>query len=117
MGLAANRLGLSISPDPILKQVLFIRSDHFSFVRRGIPALFVKSGFKTGDDRDGAKINAEWRKNVYHTPFDEMDQGFDFEADAQHARFNFLVGYAVAMQTARPRWNDGDFFGEKFGRK
>lgn len=113
---AADRLGMAIGPDPIPEQVLFIRSDHFSFVRRGIPALFIKSGFETGDpELDGAALNSGFRRDRYHTPFDDLSQAFDFEAGAQHARVNFLTGYVVAMQTPRPQWNDGDFFGGVFG--
>ena len=113
---ASEHLGLAIGPDPIPEQVLFIRSDHFSFVRRGIPALFIKSGFETGDPNlDGGAINTAFRQNLYHTPFDEVDQGFDFEAGAAHARVNFLTGYIIAQETARPAWNQGDFFGELFG--
>ena len=113
---ASEHLGLAIGPDPIPEQVLFIRSDHFSFVRRGIPALFIKSGFETGDPNlDGGAINTAFRQNLYHTPFDEVDQGFDFEAGAAHARVNFLTGYIIAQETARPTWNPGDFFGELFG--
>ena len=113
---ASEHLGLAIGPDPIPEQVLFIRSDHFSFVRRGIPALFIKSGFETGDPNlDGGAINSAFRQNLYHTPFDEVDQGFDFEAGAAHARVNFLTGYIIAQETARPTWNPGDFFGELFG--
>jgi hypothetical protein len=112
---AAEHLGLAIGPDPIPEQVLFIRSDHFSFVRRGIPALFIKSGFETGDPNlDGGAINSAFRQNLYHTPFDEVGQGFDFEAGAAHARVNFLTGYIIAQETARPSWNPGDFFGELF---
>ncbi|MEZ4415857.1 MAG: M28 family metallopeptidase [Gemmatimonadota bacterium] len=113
---AAERLGLGIGPDPIPEQVLFIRSDHFSFIRRGIPALFIKSGFETGDDRDGAAINADWRRDIYHTPRDEADQGFDFGAGVTHAQVNFLTGYRVAQRAARPAWKEGDFFGGLFGR-
>ena len=116
VGAAAEHLGLALGPDPIPEQVLFIRSDHFSFVRRGIPALFIKSGFETGDpDLDGSAINSAFRTDLYHTPFDEADQGFDFGAGAAHGRVNFLTGYIVAQETARPAWNPGDFFGELFG--
>ena len=114
--LAADALGIGIGPDPIPEQVLFIRSDHFSFIRQGIPALFIKSGFETGDPAlDGGAINTAFRQNLYHTPFDEADQGFDFEAGAAHARVNFLTGYVIAQEDARPTWNAGDFFGGLFG--
>jgi len=114
---AAQRLGIAIATDPIPEQVLFIRSDHFSFVRQGVPSLFIKSGFQTGDPaRDGGKINAAYRRDVYHKPNDDMSQAFDFDAGAQHARINFLTGWLVAQETARPAWNPGDFFGARFAR-
>ena len=76
VGLAAEHLGLEIGLDPIPEQVLFIRSDHFSFVRQGIPSLFIKSGFETGDpSMDGSAINAAWRVDFYHTPRDEAEPG------------------------------------------
>ena len=114
---AAEHLGLGIGTDPIPEQVLFIRSDHFSFVRQGVPSLFIKSGFKTGDPaKDGAAINAAYRRDVYHKPNDDMSQPFDFEAGAAHSRINFLTGWLVAQETARPAWNPDDFFGKLFGQ-
>ena len=114
---AAQHLGIAIAADPIPEQVLFIRSDHFRFVRQGVPSLFIKSGFQTGDPtRDGGKINAAYRRDVYHKPNDDMSQAFDFDAGAQHARLNFLTGWLVAEESARPAWNAGDFFGGLFGR-
>lgn len=114
---AAQHLGIALAEDPIPEQVLFIRSDHYSFVRQGIPSLFIKSGFTTGDPaKDGAAINAAYRRDVYHKPNDDMSQPFDFEAGAAHARLNFLTGWLVAQDPARPAWNAGDFFGGLFGR-
>ena len=65
---------------------------------------------------DGSAINAAWRVDFYHTPRDEADQGFDFGAGAEHARINFLTGFLVANADNRPTWNEGDFFGSKFGQ-
>ncbi len=114
---AAQHLGIGIGTDPIPEQALFIRSDHFSFVRQGVPSLFIKSGFQTGDPaKDGAAINAAYRRDVYHKPNDDMSQPFDFEAGAAHARLNFLTGWQVADDAVRPSWNQGDFFGTLFGQ-
>jgi Zn-dependent M28 family amino/carboxypeptidase len=113
---AAEHLKIGLATDPIPEQVLFIRSDHYSFVRQGVPSLFIKSGFQTGDPaRDGAAINAGYRRDVYHKPNDDMSQPFDFEAGASHAKINFLTGWLVAQDSARPAWNPGDFFGKLFG--
>jgi Zn-dependent M28 family amino/carboxypeptidase len=113
---AAERLGMAIGTDPIPEQVLFIRSDHYSFVRQGVPSLFIKSGFQTGSPTlDGAAINAAYRRDVYHKPTDDLSQPFDWEAGASHAKVNFLTGYIIAQESARPTWNPGDFFGGLFG--
>ena len=46
-----RHLELELTPDPMPEEVIFVRSDHYSFVRKGIPAVFLVSGFRTGDDR------------------------------------------------------------------
>jgi Zn-dependent M28 family amino/carboxypeptidase len=115
---AAKELGLTISPDPFPEQVIFIRSDHYSFIQKGIPALFIKSGFMTvpSDTVNRAKSDVGWRSTIYHTPKDDMNQPFDFKAATTHVKINFLIGYYVSNQTAKPVWNSGDFFGKKFGQ-
>ena len=111
----ANFLGLGISPDPFPEQVIFIRSDHFSFVKQGIPALFIKSGFKTvpEDKVDRSVMDVQWRSTHYHTPQDDMNQDFDFNGAATHVKVNYLIGKLVANDPTKPNWNPGDFFGKK----
>nr|WP_052731337.1 M28 family metallopeptidase [Spirosoma radiotolerans] len=111
---AAQFVGVTIAKDPIPEQAVFMRSDHFSFVRQGIPAIYIKSGSTTGDDRDGTKLNLDWRATVYHTPKDDMNQPFDWTAAARHVQLQFLIGYLTAQNTDRPVWNQNDFFGTKF---
>jgi hypothetical protein len=113
--LAASRLGLSISPDPMPEEVIFVRSDQFPFVRQGIPAAFAIVGFESGDPEiDGDAATRTWLATVYHTPKDDFNQKMDFETGAIYARVNFLAGYLVAQSSERPTWNDGDFFGDLF---
>jgi hypothetical protein len=116
---AAGYLGLGIAPDPFPEQVVFIRSDHYSFIRQGIPALFIKSGFKTAssDSTDRSRSDVAWRSTTYHTPQDDMTQAFDFDAAATHAKLNFLIGLLVCEDPTRPTWNQGDFFGGRFGQQ
>jgi Zn-dependent M28 family amino/carboxypeptidase len=116
---AADILGLKISPDPFPEQVVFIRSDHYSFIKKGIPALFIKSGFMTvaSDTVNRAKSDVAWRNTIYHTPQDNMNQAFDFNAATMHVKVNFLIGYFAANEAEAPKWNKGDFFGQKFKGK
>jgi Zn-dependent M28 family amino/carboxypeptidase len=113
---AASELGIGLSPDLAPDEVLFIRTDHYPFVKRGVPALFVSHGHDSGDPgTDGAELVKEWMKSVYHTPRDDLSQNFDWEAGAAFARLNLLLGWVVADADEPPRWNRGDFFGETFG--
>ncbi len=112
----AGHMDIALSPDPMPEEVLFVRSDQFAFVRQGIPAVFPWIGLQSADpDVDGAAAFQEWMGTRYHTPKDDLSQDMDFESGARYARANFLMGYLVAQQKERPTWNEGDFFGEKFG--
>ena len=112
---AADHLDLSISPDPMPEEVIFVRSDQFPFVRQGIPAAYAMVGFESGDPQiDGAAATMTWLTTVYHTPKDDFGQEMDFQTGATYARVNFLAGYLVTQSSERPTWNEGDFFGSRF---
>ncbi len=114
---AASMLSLKVSPDFMPEEVIFIRSDQYSFVRAGVPAVYAFAGTETGDPAiDGEKILREWMSTTYHKTTDDMKQEMDFEAGADYARLEFLIGALVANAAERPRWNEGDFLGEKFAR-
>jgi hypothetical protein len=114
---AAARMQLTESPDPMPQEVIFIRSDQYSFVKQGIPAVMPSPGFKSGDPNiKPLSIMSEWEETRYHQPQDDMEQpGLDFEAAAKFARFAFLCGYLVTENPRRPTWNKGDFFGDLYG--
>ena len=113
---AARELGYSLSPDPMPEEVGFIRSDQYSFVLQGVPAVDIVDGVMATDSKiNGLEVMKKWLVTNYHTPLDNMDQPFDYQSAAKAASLNFLVGYDVAQQNQVPEWNAGDFFGEKFG--
>lgn len=115
---AAARLNLDVSPDPFPHQVFFIRSDQYSFVKQGIPSLFLGTGTKSSDPKiKPQEIIMKWRQTTYHKPQDDMSQPFDFESGAKYARYSLLLGFLVAQKTEKPAWNPGDFFGQHYGRR
>jgi len=113
---AAAAMGITVSPDPFPELVVFIRSDHYSFVRKGIPAISLFPGFNTGDpSEDGKEMFEHWMATTYHKPGDDMNQKFDFDAGATIANLNYRIGRAAADGDAAPNWVAGDFFGRLFG--
>ncbi len=114
---AAERMHIVESRDPMPEQTVFIRSDQYSFVLQGIPAVMPSPGFKSNNPNVKPFDSAmAWMTNIYHQPQDDMNQpGLDFEAAADFARFTLLTGYYVAQDPQRPTWNKGDFFGDRYG--
>ena len=107
--------GMAVSPDRFPEQVIFIRSDHFSFVKKGVPALWPIPGFATEDDPMGAfETVSSWYASRYHKRGDDMSAPFYFDAGADFAQANFALGLAIANDPARATWNSGDFFGKLF---
>lgn len=113
---AAKEMGYDVSPDPMPEEVSFIRSDQYSFVLQGVPAVDVEDGVHATDPKvNGLDVIKKWLVTRYHTPLDNMDQPIDFDSAAKGAVMNFLVGYQIAQHEAAPQWNKGDFFGTTFG--
>jgi hypothetical protein len=115
---ASAYMGMDVENDPEPEQNRFIRSDQYSFVAQGIPALHIKYGNKTTDGKNNLDVEVKkWREIYYHKPQDDINGTFDFEAGKKYAQLNFLIGYSIANQAERPQWKNGDFFGLKFGGK
>jgi hypothetical protein len=112
---AAQQIGVVVVPDPMPEQAFFVRSDQYSFVRAGVPSLNIGCGYTATDPKvDAEKFINDWITRRYHAPSDDMSQPMDARGIAQFMRINFLVGYHVAQERERPRWNQGDFFGDTF---
>jgi hypothetical protein len=101
-------MGLPITPDPFPDRNVFIRSDQYAFIREGIPALFFKYGFKAGTPE--AETEKAWRANLYHSPFDDLNQPVMPAESAKLNDYVTAVTLRVANAPSRPTWNDDSFF-------
>ncbi|MCO7226209.1 M28 family metallopeptidase [Pleionea sp. CnH1-48] len=114
---AAEKTGLQMSPDPMPEQNIFVRSDHYSFVKQGVPAIFLMPGFKSLDsERDGEKIFREFLHEHYHQPSDQANLPIDYNSGVRFTLVNYLIGQEIANSKTTPKWKEGDFFGDVFGR-
>ena len=107
--------GFVLTPDPIPEESIFRRSDQYSFVRKGIPAIYLDPGFNSRDpDIDSVAMRTDHRQNHYHRPSDDLSRPIDWDSAVRFTRANARIGWAIANDDARPTWNEGDFFGDKF---
>lgn len=106
--LVAQGMSLGVQGDPEPQRNRFIRSDQYSFIREGVPALALKVGYEPKSPEEA--IASAWTKERYHAPSDDLDQPIDRGAAAT---FTDLVGQLserVANRDRRPEWRAGSFF-------
>ena len=100
---AAADQGLALTPDPLPNRNSFTRTDQFSFVRAGIPALAFKFGFVLNSPQ--FQIEHDWRANRYHSPADDINQPGVLKVEAIKLD-NFIAKIAtlVANDPVAPTW-------------
>jgi hypothetical protein len=113
---AARVAGVDLSPDPFPERGYFTRSDQFPFVQRGIPAVFLATGFDTGEPGvDPEALYNDFMQNHYHGPTDDERLRFDERSAERVALVNYLMTLEIANAAERPTWVPDNFFGNLYG--
>ena len=104
---AVESVGVTMSPDPMPSEGIFVRSDHFRFVQKGIPAVFLWPGQK-GPGKDAV---AAFMGRCYHRPCDELaQQPILWDQGVRFVGVNYAIAREIADGAERPLWNRGDYF-------
>ena len=109
---AARTAGLALIPDPMPEENVFTRSDHYSFVKQGVPSVMLATGFGGG----GEKAFRDFLATHYHKPSDQLNLPFNWGAAAKFAEVNYRVARDLADAPQAPRWYAGNVFGEQFAK-
>lgn len=113
---AAKEIGVQLSPDPFPEETVFVRSDQYAFIRAGIPAVYLDGGVISADgERDPKLALRKFLRDHYHRPSDDASLPIAYDDAVRLAKLNARIGRLVGDAPERPRWNAGDFFGERFG--
>ncbi|TKD51715.1 M20/M25/M40 family metallo-hydrolase [Sphingomonas baiyangensis] len=107
---AAAKDGVTLSPDPMPEENLFMRSDHYSFVQQGVPSVFLVTGHANG----GGKAFRDFLATHYHKPSDDLSLPFNWNAAAKFARVNHAIAASLADAAQAPRWYADSVYGRKF---
>jgi hypothetical protein len=99
---------IEIAGDPEPDRNSFIRTDQYSFVQAGVPALAMKFGWTAGSPE--YKAWREWLAGRYHSTDDDLSQPVDLEAAAKFNGFFADLTRAVANNDATPHYLDSSFF-------
>ena len=104
--------GKSYSPDPRPGAGTFFRSDHFSFAKRGVPAISFGAGqdLINGGKARGEALGKDYVTNRYHQPGDEYSASWDLSGAAQDGGMLLELGMKLANSKVWPEWKAGSEF-------
>jgi Zn-dependent M28 family amino/carboxypeptidase len=98
-------MGIQIQPDPEPERNLLRRSDHWSLMQIGVPALGFIFGYEKGTPEE--VIYRRWYAERYHSPADDLNQPWVPEAAAKFNTFFATVVENLANAPERPKWKPG----------
>jgi hypothetical protein len=101
----AGPMDIRIQPDPEPERNLLRRSDHWSFMGIGVPAVGFIFGYEKGTPEEA--IYRRWYAERYHSPADDLKQPWDPAAAAKFNDFFGRVVREIADQPERPKWKAG----------
>jgi Zn-dependent M28 family amino/carboxypeptidase len=108
VGVVAKEAGVIVQADKQPDHVRFIRSDQYSFIKKGVPSLAFKFGWLPGTPEE--KQFNDWYKERYHGVKDDVTQPVDTAAAAQFNAILEKLALRVANADARPKWKSDSFF-------
>jgi len=124
VGRATAKHGIKLSADPMPEQAIFTRSDHYTLVKKGVPAVFLMTGFTSKDPaQKGGEIWGKFFAKHYHKPTDDVagltkDFGpIRYDSGAVFADINMAIIEEIANTEQRPQWLKESFFGKTIGLK
>jgi hypothetical protein len=95
--------GGQIAPDPLPEERAFYRSDHYAFVKKGVPALMLLGG-PEGDVAPWIARAKKWMETDYHQVSDTVRPEWNWDGARTLSVIGLITGMRVANAEAVPAW-------------
>jgi Zn-dependent M28 family amino/carboxypeptidase len=108
----ADKQGRVLVPESSPEKGTFFRSDHFSFAKAGVPALYIKGGvdhIEKGREYGLAMLD-DYTKKRYHSGADNFDPDWDLRGIVQDLNALYQVGKVLSLDDAWPNYREGNAF-------
>jgi hypothetical protein len=99
----AAATGNLVTPDPLPEEGAFMRSDHYAFVKKGVPALMLLGG-PAGDVSMWIPRAKKWLETDYHSPSDTVKPDWNWTGPQTLAQLGMIMALRVANADAMPAW-------------
>jgi hypothetical protein len=110
----AAATGLRVIADPMPEEKAFYRSDHYFFVKKGIPGIMIL-GAPDGTTADWTGRLKKWTKTDYHQPTDIVRPDWDWSGPRTVASVMLIMGLRAANDEAMPAWVSSSIFNRERG--
>jgi Zn-dependent M28 family amino/carboxypeptidase len=98
--------GITLTPDPMPEEQAFYRSDHYAFVKKGVPSLMLL-GAPEGDTAVWLARAKKWLDTDYHQTTDTVRPDWNWEGPRASATVGLIIGMRVAGGETMPAWLPG----------
>lgn len=99
----SNAFGIKVIADPMPDEKIFYRSDHYSFVERGVPSLMLL-GAPEGDAQKWIDRSKAWEKTDYHQPNDVIQPDWSWSGAKTVADVMAIMGWRISENPTMPEW-------------
>ena len=106
--------GLRVIPDPMPEEKSFYRSDHYYFVKKGIPGIMIL-GAPDGATQTWVERLRKWEKTDYHQPTDVVRPDWDWTGPRTVAGVMLVMGLRAANDETMPAWMPSSVFNRERG--
>lgn len=103
--LSASKFGRTVHGEKNPTSGGFYRSDHFNFVKKGVPGLFMGSGSELiSSDSTAIETRKKALSGRYHAPSDQVDEHWDFAGIIEDIKLFFDIGYVLSQEETFPQF-------------
>ena len=106
LAVEAKKQNRYLLPDPNSHTGMFFRSDHFSFAKVGVPALYARS-YHDHVTKGKAWMRAkekDYLTNYYHKTIDEYQDDWDLSGVVLDSKLLFNLAYKLSNTEVYPQW-------------
>jgi len=105
----ANNVAISEIPPQFQNYESFSKSDQAEFASAGIPSILVSEGidYENISKDEGLKQFINYSENIYHSPFDDLNQPMNLDAALQHIKIIYDLCIMLAQSDKAPEWYQG----------
>src|SRR5215213_8821890 len=106
--------GLRVIPDPMPEEKAFYRSDHYFFVKKGIPGMMILGAPDGATEAWTARLK-KWTKTDYHQPTDTVRPDWHWSGPRTTASVMLVMGLRAANEEDMPAWLPSSIFNRERG--